>query len=162
MNESVMTITNNSGEYYHLDLGYKIFPDVALELEHFIYKGNKVLQQQIDNLYSSGKILVYNSPSGFPLSAEKSDKEIPETTFDVSDQDFIISKNEALAALSVDTLDDEVSYSGSMELRSTSGGKVRIDADNMFDLGDSTPLLDPQTATPEDIADILISLGLAK
>ncbi len=181
-----MFLYNSSSENFLFYIGSQDF--VSLEsgqtkvIDVNSYTGNESFQKQVDKLYADGKIVVGDAPIGFPLSvAPATVEESISELYEISDQDFIIYKADAASALAVDTTYEGVEY-GSIKLTSSVGSEAGVCAappqnkDGMIyasKLSDQTKkifdvringfrkTIDPSTATAEDVAQLLIDLGLA-
>ena len=182
-----MLITNSTGEHYLFHLGSQNILQLpaygTLEIAVHIYSGNQGFQEQIDSLFEAGKVVVLEAPDGFPLSAEDDALEqgLPDA-FEIKEQDFILKKEEGVAGFSVETNFVEGQNYGVVKLICSDGSVVELSsygeevggqvyisiaADNSakpFKIAiDGSPVvLDPGTATSEQIADALVALGLVE
>ncbi len=181
-----MIVTNISGSYFVLLAGsqqvIRLPSEESVEIDSDLYSNNENLRTQIDNLYNSGRLSVAEEPEGFPLSNPVEEELFPET-YDMQEQDFVLSKGDGVAGVSVEFNQTENCYYGSVNLRSSDGSSATVSAYPSEDLGamvvlskdqneegkfykllvDGFPLtIDPSSATAEDIANLLIQIGLCE
>ncbi len=123
-----MIISNSGSENYIFYLGSQniltLAPGSILEVSNDVYSGNSTFKSQVDNLISRGTINVYDKPAD-PVPVE----EVPELpdTYEAGEQELVITKNDGVAAISVDTDLNEVYY-GSVELVASGGSQSKLSA----------------------------------
>jgi len=177
-----MFLINKTGSYIYLK-GFTLIPDETLEIQNNIYYGNEDLKNQIDNLYLNGELQVSGFEDDLPVSGnnEKSLQVFP-VTFDVTEEDLIINKNNAYVGITINKNDNDTYY-GSIEMFSSLNNHVLVSADNdeksdglihidkrysvtqkHFDIrNDGFKItLNPATVSAEDLANFLIDIGLAE
>jgi len=177
-----MNIVNDTGNYFYLAAGVHLYPGET-EVSDSLYLGNETLKNQIDSLYRSGQIQVLGFEDSFPesgISPDANEVQYP-LTYDVSETDFIIHKDDATVGVSVNKNDSDIDY-GYVRVDCETGSKAGVssygedDTEGMFfadkDQNDSQKFfdlkvqgakleLDPTSVSAEDIANFLIDLGLA-
>ncbi len=182
-----MNITNNSSDFFILNVGHSanilLPPGESVEIDNSMYTGNTSLKNKIDALSTSGKIVVTGFEDLFPESGKSSDAfSVFPPSYDVSDRDFIITKEDATVGVAINEDEDGLDH-GYVRLEDESGSKVGLsswgeddttgmffadknadDEQKFFDLReDGAKLtLDASSVTAEDIANFLIDLGLAE
>jgi len=163
-----MLVTNSTGDHFLIYLGSQNLLQIpaygTLDVNVDLYVGNLDFQKQVDTLYEQGKVTVLDAPDGFPLSVveESGEQGLPET-FEVEDQNLILTKEQGVAGFSVETDPEDGHNYGVIKLFCDDGSVTEVSSyDKPFRVlieGEALEL-DPSTATAEDVANALISLGL--
>ncbi len=175
-----MFVTNTTGDYIYLR-GIALPPGISVDVPNEHYLGNEDIREKLNSLYEQDRIHV-NDPDeliNFPVLDETD--ELP-TSFYVDEDSMEIQNDDITSIVGLEYTEDGKSF-GVIELHSTTESTLKLrgasleDGEGMVELDkdsneDGKPfsvkinglklLLDPDTASASDIADVLVTLGLVE